>query len=114
VVGAGGIAIIAGVVVVATAPAAPDGCSASSETCTKLPNETPDAFAKRQDTAGKAKNQPVYGGIVIGGGAALVVGGLLWHFLEPTGPVEKTGKLAPKLTPQVSPGFAGMSLGGSF
>jgi hypothetical protein len=114
VVGAGGIAIIVGVVVIATAPKAPEGCSASSETCTKIANEPPDAFAKRQEEAGKAKNQPIYGGITIGGGAVLVVGGLLWHFLEPTGPVEKTGSLKPKLSPQVAPGFAGMSLGGSF
>ncbi len=114
VVGAGGIAMIVGIVVIATAPTAPEGCSASSEICTRLAGEDAKAFAKRQDTAGKAKNQPVYGGITIGGGAVLVVGGLLWHFLEPTGPVEKTGSLKPKLSPQVAPGFAGMSLGGSF
>jgi hypothetical protein len=113
VVGAGGVAVIAGIVVVATAPSAPAGCDASSETCTKVPGETPAAFSKRQEEAGRAKNQPVYGGIVIGGGAALVVGGLLWHFLEPTGPVEKASA-KPKLTPQVSPGYAGLSLGGSF
>ena len=51
---------------------------------------------------------------LIGGGLAIVAGGLLWHFLEPTGPVEKTGKLKPSVTPQVAPGYAGMSLGGSF
>jgi tetratricopeptide (TPR) repeat protein len=114
VVGAGGIAIIAGVVVLATAPKAPNMCDASSETCTHITGESADAFAKRQQEAGRAKNQPLYGGIVIGGGAALVVGGLLWHFLEPTGPVEKSAALKPKLTPQVTPGYAGVSLGGSF
>ena len=114
VVGAGGIAMIVGVVVIATAPDAPQGCVASSETCTRKPGEDESAFAKRQEEAGRAKNQPVYGGITVGGGAVLVVGGLLWHFLEPTGPVEKTAQRKPKLTPQVAPGFAGMSLGGSF
>ena len=114
VVGAGGAAIVVGIVVVLAAPAKPVGCSNDNDTCLRRPDETPEAFAKRQDTAGKAKNQPVYGAITIGGGAVLVGAGLLWHFLEPTGPVEKTGSLKPKLSPQVAPGFAGMSLGGSF
>lgn len=47
------------------------------------------------------------------GGAVLVAGGLLWHFLEPTGPVAK-GALSPKLTPNVTPGYAGMSFGCTF
>ena len=37
-------------------------------------------------------------------------GGLLWHFLEPTGPKEKSARIAPA----VGPGFAGLSLTGKF
>jgi len=46
--------------------------------------------------------------------AGVLGAGLLWHFVEPTGPVEKTGKIKPTLVPAVAPGYAGMSLGGSF
>ena len=67
-----------------------------------------------QDDAGTRASSRIAGPILIGGGVAIVAGGLLWHFLEPTGPVEKTGKLKPSVTPQVAPGYAGMSLGGSF
>jgi hypothetical protein len=50
-----------------------------------LPNESADDLKQRQTTAGRAASQPTAGGVTMGVGAALVVGGLLWHFLEPTG-----------------------------
>ena len=117
VVGLGGAGVIAGIVILATAPELPEGCTKSSETCTKLTGETAasPSFINRQKEAGDAKNQPVIGAVVIGVGAALVAGGLLWHFLEPTGRAESgAAKSKPKLTPSVAPGFAGVSFGGSF
>jgi hypothetical protein len=126
VVGAGGIAIIAGIVVIATAPSLPEGCATESKTCTRIPDpdgplgpkkeESEASFRNRTETAGTAKDQPIYGVVVIGAGAAIVIGGLLWHFLEPTGPVEasSSGKIKPKMTPQVAPGYAGLSLGATF
>jgi hypothetical protein len=52
-------------------------------------------------------------GVVVGSvGAAALVGGLLWHFLEPTGSSQKTGR--PVVTPQVGPGYAGVGVGGRF
>ncbi len=48
-------------------------------------------------------------GFIVGGvGIAAVAGGLIWHFLEPTG--EKTAGLVP----QLGPGYAGMALSGTF
>jgi len=114
VVGLGGAGVIVGVVFVATTPSLPSGCDKDTKTCTRLPGETKNQFDDRQATAGASQNQPTIGAVAMGIGGAFVVGGLLWHFLEPTGPVEKTGTLKPKLSPQVAPGFAGMSLGGSF
>lgn len=117
VVGLGGAAIIAGVVVIATAPQLPAGCKSDSKSCAKDPTgkETAEGFRNRQETAGQARDQPIYGIVVIGGGAALVATGLLWHFLEPTGPVDaQAAKIRPKLTPQVAPGYGGLSLGGTF
>jgi tetratricopeptide (TPR) repeat protein len=125
-VGVGGAAVIAGVIVMLIAPDLPPGCDESTETCKYLnPNvsDTPVGnqqkpsdeeardLAARRETAGKALAQPKIGlGIAIGGGV-LVAGGLLWHFLEPTGSKE-TGKT--KLRPNLAPGYAGLTLGGSF
>ncbi len=114
VVGLGGAGVIAGVVILATTPKLPAGCDETSKTCARVPGETTDQYSDRQSRAGASQSQPTIGAVVVGIGGALVVGGLLWHFLEPTGPVEKTAQRKPKLTPQVAPGFAGMSLGGSF
>lgn len=114
VVGLGGAGVVAGVIVLAAAPSLPEGCFASTETCTRKPGEPQADFDDRQKRAGASQTQPTIGAVVVGIGGALVVGGLLWHFLEPTGPVEKTGKVKPKVQPQVAPGFAGLSLGGSF
>ena len=116
VVGLGGAGIIAGVVVLATAPELPKGCAKASETCTRIGEETTDSpsFVNRQKEAGDAKNQPVIGAVIIGIGAAFVAGGLLWHFLEPTGREPGSAKAKPQLTPNGTPGFAGVSFGGNF
>ena len=48
-------------------------------------------------------------GFIVGGvGVAAIVGGLIWHFVEPTGPK----KVA--LVPTFAPGYAGVALGASF
>ena len=106
-VGVGGAAVAVGIVLIVTAPSLPADCD---KTTTKCPAT---AGADAQSRAEASQNQPVIGGVVAGGGAVLVVGGLLWHFLEPTGPVEKTA-LKPSLKPSIAPGYANLSLGGSF
>jgi hypothetical protein len=52
-------------------------------------------------------------GVITGAvGLAAIAGGLIWHFAESTGPSQpSTGT---HLTPAVAPGYAGLSLGGSF
>lgn len=109
--GAGVAALGVGIVLIATAPKLPDGCDKDQQTCRPLPNESAQAFEDRQSEAGRSAGQPLAGTIVTLGGGALVVGGLLWHFLEPTG-TKETAK--PKLRPSVSPGYAGLALGGRF
>ncbi|MBS2016521.1 MAG: hypothetical protein JST00_26795 [Deltaproteobacteria bacterium] len=110
-VGVGGAAVVAGVIVLATTPKLPDGCTAATKTCTRVPNETPLQYTERQEAAGRSQTQPTVGGVIAGVGGAVLIGGLLWHFLEPTGP-ETSGK--PKLRPETAPGYAGLSLGGTF
>jgi hypothetical protein len=53
-------------------------------------------------------------GVVIGSvGLPVLVGGLIWHFVERTGTEQpKTGRAV--VTPQVGPGYAGVGLGGQF
>jgi hypothetical protein len=45
------------------------------------------------------------GGLVFIGGGALAVGGLLWHFVEPTGP---SGDKKASVEPVLAPGYAGI------
>lgn len=109
VVGVGGAAIITGVILLIAAPKLPDGCAENpSDGIGKCP---PD---KSLSTAELATNLPRAGIITMLAGTAVVGGGLLWHFLEPTGPVTASGVIKPRLTPAVAPGYAGMSLGGTF
>jgi hypothetical protein len=111
VAGAGVAAIGIGIAVLVTAPELPTGCNTGDSTCAKTAGETDDVFKKRQEDAGKHVGQTLGGIVTIAGGGALVVGGLLWHFLEPTGPKEST---AAKVRPTIAPGYAGVALGGSF
>ncbi len=113
-VGLAGVAV--GVVVIVTTPSLPHNCKVDAGTCTRGATESQSDFNNEESQAGRSKSQPTIGAAIIGIGAAFVVGGLLWHFLEPTGPVEKTGKITPTLrpAPAAGPGYAGMSLGGTF
>jgi hypothetical protein len=94
----GTVTFTVGAVLVASAPDLPRGCNEDSKTCTRLPSETPDDLKQRQTTAGRAASQPTIGGVTMGIGAAMVVGGLLWHFLEPTGP-KSTAQARVHVTP---------------
>jgi hypothetical protein len=47
---------------------------------------------------------------LLGGGAAIVAAGLVWHFLEPQ---PKSSKPSAQAIPVVGPGYAGIAVGGS-
>ena len=111
VVGLGVATIGAGIVVILTSPSLPSGCSQDTKTCTRLPGEDGSAFARRQETAGRSESQPTEGLVIGAIGLGVAGAGLLWHFLEPTGP-ERTAAL--RFTPWAGPGGAGGSLGASF
>lgn len=110
VVGAGVAAVATGVVLHVVAPALPAGCDAASQKC--APNAPQDV----KDKAGLSQNLPLAGTVTLIGGGVLVAGGLLWHFLEPTGPMPlaTVGARPPRLTPALAPGYAGLALGGAF
>ncbi|MDB4943079.1 MAG: hypothetical protein JWP97_2613 [Labilithrix sp.] len=108
-VGAGGAAVVVGLVVVVTAPALPEGCDANTQTCTRNADESSASYRDRQDRAGEHDARPVLGGVIATVGGAAIGGGLLWHFLEPTGPRARAA-----VTPWTTGTSAGVSLGGAF
>jgi hypothetical protein len=105
VVGVGVAGIAAGVVVVVTSPTRPDNCSKASQTCKRLPGESDEDFARDQDRAGQADSRPTLGWIIAGAGAVVAAGGLVWHFLEPTG----EGKRGTRVTPWTSGAASGVT-----
>lgn len=113
VVGIGGAAMIPGLILTIVGQgnykAATENCARDAKgNLIPSPNCDPGRVPALQDKA------LVTRGVGIGllaGGAALVIGGLIWHFLEPTGPV-KEGKI--RLSPVWQPGYAGLNLSGSF
>jgi hypothetical protein len=111
VVGVGAAGLAAGVVVLLTSPSLPAGCNEATKTCLRGAKETPAEFAKRQEDAGRSESQPTEGLIIGAIGLGVIAGGLLWHFLEPTG-AERTGSL--RFTPWASKGSAGGAFGASF
>ncbi len=107
----GGMGMVTGAIFLIATPDRPPNCDVSTQKCTKQPpTETDSDLQNDQTRAGNHVTFPKIGaGFLIVGGA-LVGGGLLWHFLEPTGPA--SGK--PSVTPAFGPGYAGASLGASF
>ena len=54
-------------------------------------------------------------GVTVGSvGLAAVAAGLIWHFVESTGPADQKAAVGPVVTPQFGPGYAGLGLGGQF
>jgi hypothetical protein len=112
VVGLGAVAVGVGAVVALTAPDRPLGCNAETKTCTRLDGQSDADFRKAQEQAGTADSQPILGYAIAGGGLALVAGGLLWHFLEPTAPEKSATGL--RVLPWTNGRSAGLGLGARF
>jgi hypothetical protein len=116
--GAGVLAVGTGIVLHVAAPAFPKRCNSDTAICqpdqSLAEGEARDNdLRKIQDQATVAAGMSLAGTITLVGGGVLMVGGLVWHFLEPTGSVSKSGKL-PQVTPTFGRGYGGLSLGGSF
>ncbi len=115
VVGAGGAAAITGVIllIIGTGKVS-DSHNLALNGCPK--NACPTTYTAAQIDAAQALNKSGYTfdtlGIVVGGiGVAAIVGGLVWHFIEPTGL-----KTEPKasLVPIMAPGYGGASFAYKF
>ncbi len=105
VVGVGGAAVVAGVVLFAVGA----GDISTAEQKCPVHNNCNDPNAQSTGNSGRTLETV---GVVAGAvGVAAVAGGLLWHFLETPGAPSTTGAT---VTPVVAPGYAGVGLGGRF
>ncbi len=110
VVGGGGVSALAGGILMAV------GTGAIADAEEKCPTRTgcaPDVVS--QGNAGRL--QTGIGAVALGVGGAAIAGGLVWQFVfnkpsPSTTPSENTGRV--KLTPQLGPTQAGLSVSGSF
>jgi hypothetical protein len=110
VAGAGGVALLTGgalfLVGSGDVSSAESACGSGHTAC-------PDKSSADKGNSGRSLETV---GVIVGGvGLAGVVGGLVWHFLEPTGAAAspaQTGR--PVIAPQVAPGYAGVGVGARF
>jgi tetratricopeptide (TPR) repeat protein len=113
VVGTGAAAMIAGGIVHALRPELPENCR-PPEAGVCRPRED-GSLEDDKERAGRWRTMPVIGTSLLVAGGVLVVGGLLWHFLEPTGPSEdQASSTKPRLRPEAAPGYGGLSFSGLF
>jgi len=105
VVGVGGAAVVAGVVLFAV------GAGDVSTAEQKCPDHHNCNDVNAQNTGNTGRTLETAGVVAGAVGVAAVAGGLLWHFLETPGAPSTTGAT---VTPVVAPGYAGVGLGGRF
>ena len=113
VVGAGGAAIVAGAVVyfIGKGDVSDAEKTCPGGLCPKSNSTATNSAAISKGNSGS--NLETDGSVVFYGGLAVTAGGLLWHFLEPTGSSTSDG---PKVSfrPAVGPGYSGASVVGTF
>jgi hypothetical protein len=122
VVGVGGVSMVTGLLLILTAPDLPPGCDTSTSLCTPFGKdasgrdiETQEELSKRQQQAGTATDQPTWGTVVLIGGTLIALGGVAWHFLEPTGPSKGSGRQRkPHVAPWIGSGGGGLAASGTF
>jgi hypothetical protein len=86
------------------------GSSKESDADTKCPSRkacAPDVTSEGNNGA----HDKTAGIVLLGAGGAVLVGGLVWHFAEPTGPRDSA---AFALDPLLAPGLAGLGAHGRF
>jgi len=110
VAGAGGAIAIVGAVLLAT------GLKNENDAADKCPSRK-NCTQDVTDQGNTARTQEQIGGTLLGVGGAAIAGGLIWYFAS--GPSSGSAQSpshgrAAGLAPSIAPGFAGVSLAGSF
>lgn len=114
VAGAGAAALIVGLVLYI--PAAHD-VSNFEKLCPEMGGSNMCNDANKQktaDDANSAQHKKVAGEVVTAVGAAALAGGLVWYFVQPRKAESVAHLERPRLSPALSPGFAGVALSGAF
>jgi hypothetical protein len=108
-VGAGGAAVVTGIILFGVGVG--DVSNAESQ-CPTHKNCT-SAAADQGNTGRTLETVGVIAGAV---GIAGIAGGIVWHFIEPVPALVTTPAAPPaaRVSPVLAPGFAGLSVGGSF
>jgi hypothetical protein len=104
VVGAGGVALVTGAILFGVGVSdvsSAEGACPTHKGCSS-------ATADQGNTGRTLETVGVIAGAV---GIAGIAGGIVWHAIEPAQPVDRGPA---RVTPVVAPGFAGLSVGGSF
>jgi tetratricopeptide (TPR) repeat protein len=112
VAGAGGAIAIVGAIVYLGATSdynkAKDDCGGKVTGCT----------AEVEQRGNDAADRQTLGGVVTGAGLAVAAGGLVWYFLSASEGGAEAGALSKperaKLSPSITPGYAGVTFAGSF
>jgi hypothetical protein len=114
VAGIGGAALLTGAVFLATYKS-PNGFSrrGDKEACAldSFPSASDNGHCENIEGRSNSVTFRNVGGWLVIGGAATLAGGILWHFLEPTGSESAT---AFHVTPEVSPSYAGATIARAF
>jgi tetratricopeptide (TPR) repeat protein len=108
IVGVGGAATLAGIVLFA---AGSGDISSALKDCPNRACMTQAAV----DRGNNGRGLENLGGVLIGGGLAVAAAGVVWHFLEkPAESASSAPAAGPRLTPVVARGYAGIELGSRF
>jgi hypothetical protein len=109
VAGAGIVPLLAGGILL------PSGLSAISDAEKKCPTRN-DCGDEVADKGNSGRTQATVGGVLLGLGAAGIVGGLVWQFAFNNPVVPQAAPQAPavRVLPAAGPGFAGVGVSGSF
>jgi hypothetical protein len=110
-IGVGGAFVVTGAVLLVSAPRVPPNCDESSGSCRATSGESADTLARDRSQAGESIGRRSAGTISIIAGAGLAGAGLLWHFLEPTGPRRSA---QPTIVPWSTGNAGGIAALGSF
>jgi hypothetical protein len=115
---AGGVVAIVGAVVMLSGSKKIQDAEAicPNRQCPVVPSTDPKAaeIAKAKDDGNAGRTEVTRGAIIAGAGVVIGVGGLIWYFAMPKASASVPAANKTTFTPSVGPGFAGVSLSGTF
>jgi hypothetical protein len=109
---AGGAALVGGTILYGVGMGQVSSAESVCGTNHECPGTSAGQSALSQGNSGRTDE--TVGVIVDSVGLAAIAAGLIWHFVERTGPADQKAALHPVVTPQLAPGYAGLGLGARF